>query len=343
MKSQWLPGARGTKFAAAAGAAALCCGVLATAAAGPSQAAVSPSHKATTHGLASPRSAAPRPAIARAASPDGDGPPGFWYGTDSWPVTVSGTAPYQEPAIGGSYGGYIGMAGNWAHRVGCHGAIAWSSTNSAQANTNLTEYHRGIGTGVYWFMGGPGVDPQYNGTVGEATSWGERQAAWALADMGSLKVTYPVLFEDVELPGIAPAPDNGWDSVYTSACSGVVKQSYVPVALDRADFNGFADYVTAHSAYKVGVYSNPSVWSDIFGSGPDSLIPNTYEWTYSPFTSSLSDPPNGWCLQGTRTCAAFFGGQTSSSKYALMWQWSGGGGSRNGIGDFDQIDGTRTP
>jgi hypothetical protein len=32
--------------------------------------------------------------------------------------------------------------------------------------------------------------------------------------------------------------------------------------------------------------------------------------------------------------------QTSSSRYALMWQWSGGGVS-NGVGDFDQIDGAR--
>jgi hypothetical protein len=26
-----------------------------------------------------------------------------------------------------------------------------------------------------------------------------------------------------------------------------------------------------------------------------------------------------------------------------MWQWSGGGGSYNGYGDFDQIDAARTP
>jgi hypothetical protein len=26
-----------------------------------------------------------------------------------------------------------------------------------------------------------------------------------------------------------------------------------------------------------------------------------------------------------------------------MWQWSGGGGSSNGVGDFDQINGNRTP
>ncbi len=34
---------------------------------------------------------------------------------------------------------------------------------------------------------------------------------------------------------------------------------------------------------------------------------------------------------------------TSATKYALMWQWSGGGGSSNGYGDFDQIDADRTP
>jgi hypothetical protein len=76
---------------------------------------------------------------------------------------------------------------------------------------------------------------------------------------------------------------------------------------------------------------------------PASLIPNTYEWTYESFTSSLAHHPAGWCLSGTSTCASFFGGQTSSSKYALMWQWSGGGGSHNGYGDFDQIDANRTP
>jgi hypothetical protein len=96
---------------------------------------------------------------------------------------------------------------------------------------------------------------------------------------------------DVELPGIAPAPDNGWNSVYTSPCSEVVRQSYVPIAVDRADFNGFAAYIAAHSSYKVGVYSSPGVWTSIFGTGTDSLIPDTYEWTYEPETASLSKRP----------------------------------------------------
>ena len=85
--------------------------------------------------------------------------------------------------------------------------------------------------------------------------------------------------------------------------------------------------------------------ASIFGTGSAASIPNTYEWTYKSFTSSLAHPPAGWCLTGSAssTCAHFFGGVTSGSKYALMWQWSGGGGSNNGVGDFDQIDGNRTP
>jgi hypothetical protein len=275
----------------------------------------------------------------------GDSPGGFHFGTDSWPVSIPGQAPYKVPVMGGTYGGYIGMAGNWARVEGCKTGnfLAWSSTNSAQANTDYSTYHVGIGTGVYWYMGGPGVDPHWNGTTGEASAWGAAQAADALAAMKSLHVTYPVVWADIELPGIAPAPDNGWNSRYSSPCSGKVVQSYVPIAVDRAEFSGFAAYIAAHSKYKVGVYSAPSVWTSIFGTGSASLLPNTYEWTYWPETSNLKQYPYGWCLvQGkSKTCAQFFGGQTNSSKYALMWQWSGGGGVRNALGDFDQIDVSR--
>jgi hypothetical protein len=266
--------------------------------------------------------------------------PSFAYGTDSWPTSVTGSSPYREPVIGGDYSGYIGMAGNWARTEGCKTGnfLAWSATNSAQANANYTKHHIGVGTGAYWFMGGPGVDPHWNGTTAEASKWGALQAADALAAMKKRTITYPVVWADIELPGIEPALDNGWNSVYSSPCSERMVQDSVPANVDRAEFNGFADYITAHSKYKVGVYSSASVWTSIFGTGTASLIPNTYEWTYLPETSSLSDAPSGWCLRGSAGCARFFGGQSSSSKYALMWQWSGGGGVTNGHGDFDQID-----
>lgn len=274
---------------------------------------------------------------------------GFWEGTDSHTVTITGSAPYSEPAIGGPYGGYIGMTGNWAKWAGCKGKlVVWSSANAAQATANFAAGD-GIGLGAYWFMAGPGVDPHYNGSTSEAASWGRRQAARTLADVANSHLTYPVIWMDIEIPGNAPdytpAPDNGWNNVYTSACSGRVKHSGIPAAVDRADLNGYAGYLTGHSTYKVGVYSAPDIWPSIFGSGSASLIPNTYEWTYESFTSSLANPPAGWCLSGSAssTCARFFGGMTSASKYALMWQWSGGGGSSNGYGDFDQIDADRTP
>jgi hypothetical protein len=272
----------------------------------------------------------------------GDSPAGFIYGTDSWPTNVELSNPYREPVIWGPYGGYIGMAGNWARMEGCTTGnfLAWSATNSAQANANYTKYKLGIGTGVYWYMGGPGVDPHWNGTTTEASSWGVVQAEHALAAMKSLTVTYPVVWADIELPGILPAYDNGWNSVYSSPCSEHVVESSVPAAVDRAEFNGFANYITSHSSYKVGVYSSAPVWNSIFGTGSAGSIPNTYEWTYLPETSTVdfSTQPTGFCLHASKTCAQFFGGQTSSSKYALMWQWSGGGGVRNPYGDYDQID-----
>jgi hypothetical protein len=279
-----------------------------------------------------------------------DSPAGFWYGTDTNTIKIPGSGPFTEPAIGGTYGGYIGMTGNWATWQGCKGDTAhWSVSNSNAARADLVTYHQGIGDGAYWFMAGPGVDPHYNGTTTEATAWGQAQAKRTLSDLANLRpqVTYPIVFMDVELPGHAPgyspAADNGWNAVYTSACSGVIKTNGIAASVDRADFNGYANYLTSHSSYKAGVYSAPSVWGDIFGTGSASKIPNTYEWTYNADTSSLSHHPSGWCLSGTSTCAQFFGGQTSSSKYAVMWQWSGGGGTFNGFGDLDQINANRTP
>src|ERR1700740_1385703 len=79
------------------------------------------------------------PATAALAAPAGDGPPGFWWGTDSLPVTVPGSPPYSMPYLGGAYGGYIGMTGNWAYWLGCAGQehfIAFSSTDNAQAHAD---------------------------------------------------------------------------------------------------------------------------------------------------------------------------------------------------------------
>ncbi|HEY3878273.1 MAG TPA: hypothetical protein VGM12_06695 [Trebonia sp.] len=296
-----------------------------------------PATAASAAPAASAASAAPAaPAAVSAASPG----TGFLYGTDSWPITIANTAPLKEPVIGTNYGGYMGMAGNWARTLGCKtgNMFAWTPVNAGQANKNFRTYNTGVGTGVYWYMGGPGVDPKWNGSAAEAYHWGQEQASLAIQSVRNMYIPYPVLWADIELPGIAPATDNGWNSVYTSPCSGVRKESSVPAVVDRNELNGFANYLTGHSKFKLGVYSSPLIWDSIFGTGSYASIPTTYEWTYTPETSHLTSAPSGWCLAGTKTCAEFFGGVTSASKYALMWQWSGGGGVSNGVGDFDQID-----
>jgi hypothetical protein len=198
--------------------------------------------------------------------------------------------------------------------------------------------------GAYWFMGGPGVDPRYDGTRSEAYKWGKKQGARLLADVAGRGINYPVVWADIEIPGNAPnytpAPDNGWNTVYSSPCSGNVVAHFIPAAVDRAVLNGFAAYVTGHSKRKVGVYSAPDIWGGIFGTGSASLIPNTYEWTYERFTSSLRNPPHGWCLPGTVMCARFFGSVTQKSKYALMWQWSGAGAATTATATSIRLTGT---
>jgi hypothetical protein len=286
----------------------------------------------------SPHAAAATSTGAVAAASAGDGT-GFYYGTDSWPISISGN-PYEEPKGLGRYGGYIGMTGSWSYWLGCKGGfLAWSSANSAQANANYA-HGIGIGTAAYWFMGGPGVDPHYNGTYSEALAWGQQQAARAVADAKGEAVKYKVLFMDIELPGVAPAKDNGWNSVYTSPCSGKVRTSHIAASIDRGVFNGFYGYEAAHG-YTPGVYSDAGVWASIFGTGSAAAIPHTDEWTYEPETTNFSAAPTGWCFKGTSSCATFFGGVSRNSAQALMWQWSGGGGLSNGIGDFDQINATK--
>ena len=245
--------------------------------------------------------------------------------------------------MGGNYGGYVGMVGNWARVEGCTTGnfLDFSYSNRDQANTNYNTYHIGIGTAAYWYMGGPGVDPNWNGSTAEAANWGAQQASRMLTAVKSLGITYPVLCGRTSKSRASHPPlTTAGPACTPHRAAGTIKQNDVPWIVDRAEFNGFAAYITAHSTFKVGVYSSPAIWPSIFGTGSASLIPNTYEWTYSPETSNLNAYPYAWRLsQGKSTLyAQFFGGQTYSSPFALMWQWSGGGGVRNGLGDFDQID-----
>ncbi|MHB8505730.1 MAG: hypothetical protein ACYDEN_08440 [Acidimicrobiales bacterium] len=271
---------------------------------------------------------------------------GFWSATDSAAVPVGGSGPYTAAAVGGAYGGYLGMVGDWARWQGCAPyRLAWSRADAAAARADRAVYHRGVGVGAYWFMGGPGVDPRYDGSVGEAFRWGQAQAAQAVAAARAERVEVRVLFMDVELPGSTvfdPVADNGWNTAYTSACGARPRAASVPASVDRATIDGFASWVRAHSSYVAGVYSSPQAWAAIFGTGAAATLRGVPEWTYGGSTGRLGRPPTGWCLPDG-TCAGWFGGVTSSSPDALAWQWSGGGGTRNGVGDFDVIDASRLP
>ena len=100
-------------------------GLLATAAAVGSFTA--PAVASTTTVASTTAAAAPA-----AASPG----TGFGYGSDSWPLPVTGTGPYKEAVIGGNYGGYMWQTGNWARTEGCKTGnfLAWSAANAAQAS-----------------------------------------------------------------------------------------------------------------------------------------------------------------------------------------------------------------
>src|SRR2546425_13376399 len=87
--------------------------------------------------------------------PAGDAPPGFWWGTDSFNVSAPGSAPYSMPFLGGAYGGYIGMTGNWAYWQGCGGPEdfpAYPATNTQPARTNLRAHHKGRRPRADWVM-----------------------------------------------------------------------------------------------------------------------------------------------------------------------------------------------
>jgi hypothetical protein len=293
----------------------------------------------------------------------GDTPAGFWYGSDTnYPHetgTINRNAPLDEPVVGGDYGGYFGELGTFYDVLGeSHSACVpleyryFNSTNASDAAWDYDEFGAGVGAGGYFFMAGPGKDPGFNDTASEASSWGELQGEKAVAEWNAMDLNFPILFGDFE-----GNYDYGWNDVWnfnSSTCGYTKNTGYTGIAssIDRATFNGFWDYIeydTTTAAFP-GAYSSPDWWNLTFsgacsGSNPNACIQSTWEWT-SENESSISPGPSSW-TEGSTT-AQFFGGQTSSSAYALMWQWttpSETGCSTSSdpttCGDFDQIDGNR--
>jgi hypothetical protein len=267
--------------------------------------------------------------------PDGDGPAGFWYGTDSnSPVPYSSSGGvYLEPdsPTGGNYGGYIGELGSYSNWYGCTSGVNWNQTGYVDAEDNYLNHSVGVGAGTYYMFGGPGVEPGgYNGSASTAMSWGTDQAENAMSDFQE-GVAFPYMFMDIE-----SAYDNGWNEGWGGTCDDGATASSIPIAIDRDTFNGFWDYIEDDTAYIPAVYEAGGCaynsWCGIFTNS--ETLGNTAEWTYIDETTSLATFPTGWSVAGT--VPLWFA--SAPAKCETLWQWSGGNGQTNGIGDFDQID-----
>jgi len=235
----------------------------------------------------------------------------------------------------GKFGGYTGEAGGYWTVNDCSATNQYNYTAAPDAYTNINSYGDGIGVGEYWFGGGPGMDPNYNGTTSEASAWGKKQAEAAVtAAQSHPDFDTDIIFLDVEddYPTTAPS---GWDEVVApnSGCADVTS-SGISSSLDMATVTGFLNYIFGSTSYWDGIYSSPGEWSKIMGS--DSVPSDTMEWTASYGGNCVQPGPSDW-TQGSGSCsshsAGWFGNLASGSTCGVEWQWAG-----VGSGDYDQID-----
>jgi len=283
-----------------------------------------------------------RAAVTAVTGTAGDSPAGYVYGTDSaFPLRCHTSVPYLEPngicakGTEGNYGAYVGEAGSWANWQGCSTGRNWlqSNYNAAQANATAGD---GLGAAPYWFMAGPGRDPGYNGTTAEAKAWGAAQAKQMITHALGNAYSLPYVVEDVENAG-APPDENGWNTIWTGACTQTQSGSSIPATVDFATFQGFRNYIEANSAYAPAVYSagggGYGSWSGIFGSG--FTLTTTAEWTFTEESTNVAFP-SGW--SNPFATALFFANAPGRCQFA--WQFSGGNGDINQYGgDYDQING----
>jgi Protein of unknown function (DUF4232) len=265
---------------------------------------------------------------------------GYDYGTDSSLPTACGNGhgPYTEPrgdcgnGTAGPYGEYLGETGSFYNWQGCTtSGLAWNQANYNMATDNVVDHGTGLGAAAYYFMGGPGRDPHYNGTTSEATTWGREQAQQALSSLNGRVFDFRYIFMDIENDG-APPDYWGWNTLWNSACGNTIRAEYIPANIDYATVQGFANYIDAHSPYLAGVYSAGGIgyggWMGIFGS---EQLGHTPEWTFDNEQSQLSFPSG---FSDSHANALWFGNAPAACH--LLWQWSGGDGMDNGYGDFDQ-------
>ena len=279
----------------------------------------------------------------------GDSPTGFWYGSDGPRAMTCGSGPYTimgkrgncNPAAG-HYGGYFGEVGRWDEWKNCDTVgRGWNATNYADAQANFVRYHEGLGAAAYWMMAGPGRDSD-PGSASTATSWGRDQAKRVASDLRGITLSLPYVLMDVEAQ-TQDSVANGWNESWSSACSSRIVVKHISARIDRADLNGFRDYIKDNTPWLPGVYSagggSSHEWAGIFGS---QKISSTAEWTYEDATDSTKTYPRRFSIPGTHLKADWFGGSPQRARCKLFWQWTGGSES-NGIPDYrvDQLDGNR--
>lgn len=261
----------------------------------------------------------------------GDSPSGFWWGSDSGGPAPTGSGPFKEAtcAGAGNYGGYIGKIGGAdyvsASNPSGNGTsiYTWNATAAADADTNHFTYGYGNGSGGYWYMYGPALT--VGGGAGDSPyNWGVQQAEWALEDWqswydgGVHRMPFTIIWADVE-----GGSSYGW---YTSPTSA-------EALADEEVFGGFFQEVNAlDEGITAGIYSATGAWN-VYTGAYDGLA-GDWEWTYEDYQASATTCAQGWTADAGST-AQFFGGLSSSSNTALMWQWS------SGSSDYDQIDSNR--
>jgi len=158
------------------------------------------------------------------------------------------------------------------------------------------------GAGEYYFLSGAQNAP--SGV--SAQQWGVDQAVYATNDFNAAqgatggKLAFGVIMADIEIQ-----PGNGayFGWYYPAPANSLA------LAANELVWAGFYQELQA-AGTNVGVYSSPTIWSEIQGGSSVAQVEWTSEGDYGPSTpcptTALSGGPGG-------TNAQFFGGQSSGT------------------------------
>lgn len=293
---------------------------------------------------------------------------GFYYGLDTSSVSPTGSGPYTVPfsngVSDGTLGAYYGQVGDYQLVNGCsNGFFGFNQTTAKDAQANQLDYGAGMGTSVFFTLGGPGADPSWNSTSSEAYAWGARQANAAAKNFFTSPYYPYAEYATTNIMWLDIESGYGWDSG-GSGCQAVTYTKNL--GYNRDVFNGFWNCLQGESGSSTGgvtctggnnagtlgdtpgVYSAPQFWN--VQMSPNVLSSATWQWTFenSNDQNTTSYAPQGWSIaqplacgssgeDGTANTAKFFSADTTSSSGALAWQWAGGNGCNTSY-TMDQVD-----